>query len=82
MKTLDEEEVAWLRSKTTVQRFRMMEVLNRLGRQMIAEQTRRRWPEWSDEQVNREVARRILYNENVPELYATDVRHTGIFDDL
>ena len=82
MKTLDAEEVAWLRSKTTVQRFRMAEALNGLGRQMIAEQTRRRWPEWSDEQVNREVARRILCDENVPELYATDVRHTGIFDDL
>jgi hypothetical protein len=49
MKTLDEEEVAWLHTKTTIQCFRMVEALNRLGRQMIAEQTRRQWPEWSDE---------------------------------
>jgi hypothetical protein len=82
MKWLDADNVAWLRSKTTIQRFRMMEVLNRLGRRMIAEETRQRWPAWNDEQVNREVARRILCDENLPELYATDMRHTGIFDDL
>jgi hypothetical protein len=81
-KTLDEEEVVWLHSKTTIQRFRMVEALNRLGRRMIAEQTRRQSPEWSEEQVNRKVARMFGCDENASELYATDVRHTGIFDDL
>ena len=79
---LDPADVEWLRSKSVTERFQMMCVLNEMGRRIIADETRLKRPEWSDEQVSKEVARRLLQGENLPELYASDFRETGLFDDI
>jgi hypothetical protein len=79
---LDSAAIDWLRSKSIAERIQMMGILNEMGRKVVADEIRLQWPEWNEEQVGKEVARRFLHDENLPELYAADYRESGIFDNL
>jgi hypothetical protein len=60
IEVLDDDYAAMLRSKTPAQRVAMIGASHRTARLMLAASVRRRHPDWDDDTVNREVARRLL----------------------
>lgn len=79
---LDNAAMEWLRSKSIPQRIEMVGILNEMGRKIVADEIRQRHPQWDEQQVSKDVGRRFLEDDNLPELYATDFRESGIFDNL
>jgi Rv0078B-related antitoxin len=77
---IDDETDAWLRGTTPAQRIQMVNALNKMGREILGDEIRRRWPDWDDAAVAKEVARRLLADENLPNLYARDLRKSGRYD--
>jgi hypothetical protein len=80
VKVIDGETADWLRSKTTSDLIEIGAKLNQIARRIVADETRRRKPDWDDEQVAKVVVRRFLVDENLPMLYASDYRETGELD--
>jgi hypothetical protein len=68
----DPNIVKWLRSLTPGQRVIMASDLNQLARKLVAGEIRDHHADWSESDVNNEVGRRFLADENLPELYAKD----------
>lgn len=60
IEVVDPAVAAILRRKTVTERAAMMFEANELMRKMIAAPLRARHPDWTDEQIRREVARRML----------------------
>ena len=69
----DANVTKWLRASTTADRFAMVAALNEMGRRIVAEEIRDSHPEWSDQEISAELARRFLADDNLPELYAKDL---------
>lgn len=69
---IDPNIVKWLRSLTPGQRVFMASDLNQLARKLVAGEIRDHHADWSESDVNNEVGRRFLADENLPELYAKD----------
>ena len=57
---IDEAAAAVLRAKTPAQRLAMGFAANRTARMLIAAGIRRDHPDWTDEQIKVEVARRMM----------------------
>ncbi len=60
IEVVDEDVAACLRRLTPAEKLTQMGDANRTGRLLLAAGIRHRNPGWSDEQVRREVARRLL----------------------
>jgi len=60
LEMLDDAVVAMLRTKTPAERIAMASAAHRTAREMLAAQVHRMHPDWSDEQVRQEVARRLI----------------------
>ena len=60
IEVVDEAVAKVLRSKEPSERVAMIGQANRTMRALLAGHVRTRHPDWSDEQVRREVARRLL----------------------
>lgn len=69
---VDPNIVKWLRSLTPGQRVLMASDLNQLAKELVAGEVRDRHPDWSDSNVNNEVGRLFLADEDLPELYGKD----------
>jgi hypothetical protein len=80
-KAIDPNVVKWLRSLTPGQRVFMAGALNEMAREMVAGEIRDRHPGWSESDVEKEVARRFLADENLPELYAKDALKLPAYRD-
>jgi hypothetical protein len=59
IEVVDEAMAAILRQKTPAERIAMAADAHRTARLLLTAQVRRQHPEWIDEQVQREVARRL-----------------------
>jgi len=57
----DERVIAILRNKSTVERFRLANEANKTARALIAGRLKTVHPDWTQEQVASEVARRMLH---------------------
>ncbi len=57
----DERVLAILRTKTTIERFRLANEANKTARALIAGHLMTEHPDWSAEQIQAEVARRMLH---------------------
>ena len=60
---VSDANAAILRQMTILERLEGASRLNARVRAMIASAVRNRYPEWTEEQVRREVARKILHEE-------------------
>ena len=60
IEVVDDELASVLRRKTPAQRLEMMFSANRMIRKMLEATIAQKHPDWSDRQILREVARRIL----------------------
>ncbi|HZL88983.1 MAG TPA: hypothetical protein VFB96_11460 [Pirellulaceae bacterium] len=58
---IDDQMAAVLRAKTPFERLAMAESMRRMARGLIRDKLRFDHPDWSPEQVDREVARRMLH---------------------
>ena len=61
-----------LRKKTITERIEMVFAANRTMRKMMAEDLRTDHPDWSDEQIQAEIARRILAESSEIEINGTN----------
>ncbi len=59
IEVVDDAVAALLREKTAAQRIEMTAAAHRTARALLTGQVRSQHPEWTDEQVQREVARRL-----------------------
>lgn len=59
LEMVDETVVRVLREKTPAERIAMTAAAHRTARALLAAGVRFRHPDWTDEQVNREVVRRL-----------------------
>ena len=62
IEVVDEDVAACLRRMTPGQKLAQIDEANRASRMMMAAGIRLRNPGWTDEQVQREVARRLLHD--------------------
>ena len=60
---LDDATVAILRAKTPAERLAMAFECNRTTRLLIADQLRMQHPDWTDGQIQSDVARRMLVGQ-------------------
>lgn len=60
---LDPEMVRILRSKTAAEKLQMVSDMFEAARRMLQASIAARHPEWSDEQVHKEVVRRLSHGE-------------------
>lgn len=60
IEVIDDKSAEVFRRMGGVRRLELMEKLNRAGRAYMAANVRRQHPDWDEDQVRREVARRIL----------------------
>ncbi len=58
---IDDRMAAVLRNKTEAERFAMIDKFWRFARQLIQANTVHEHPDWSEEQVRKEVARRMSH---------------------
>ena len=77
---IDDTTVEWLRSKSSRELIARGAKLNQMARTMVADETRRRQPDWGDDQVAEEVVRRFHADENLPTLYASHFREACDLD--
>ena len=77
--SLDANGTKWLRASTPAQRIEMVSALNEMGRRIIADGIRDGPPDLNDAQISAEVGRRLLTDENLPELYAKDLSYVEPF---
>jgi len=61
IEVMDDDMAAVLRAKTGAQRLRIADGLFTFARDHIAARLRREYPDWSEQQVRREVARRLSH---------------------
>jgi hypothetical protein len=61
IEVVDHDVAAILRTKTVAERVLMIDDANKCARQLIAGHLKTRFPEWSDDQIQEEVARRMLF---------------------
>lgn len=66
IEVVDDAVAEVLRRKTPAERVGMISGMNRLARQFLAAQIRRRYPVWDKEQVAAEVARRMTRGADGP----------------
>jgi len=74
---MDDAMVQVLRSKSPAERFAIAAGMWRSARDMIRCMLRAEHPEWTDESVNREAARRLLLHgagANIPQMSNAEVR--------
>jgi len=64
IEVVDERVAAVLRTKTPQERIALCLEASRLVRQVVAAGVRARHPEWSEAEVARETARRILHGSD------------------
>jgi hypothetical protein len=60
IEVVDEDVAAVLRKKTPAERIALAAAAHRMARALLAGQIRARHADWTDEQVQREVARRLI----------------------
>ena len=60
IEVVDHDVAAILRAKTPAERILMIDDANQFVRQLIAGHLKTRFPEWSDDQIQEEVARRMI----------------------
>jgi hypothetical protein len=58
---IDDAMVEVLRQKTDAERFAMIDQMWRFARDLIRNNLRRDHPEWSEDQIQRETARRLSH---------------------
>ena len=58
---IDDQMAEILRAKTPIERLKMAESMQRMARGLIRDKLRFDHPDWTTEQIDREVARRILH---------------------
>lgn len=61
IEVMDDEMAAVLRAKTGAQRLQIADGLFAFARDHITARLRREYPDWSEQQVRREVARRLSH---------------------
>ncbi len=61
IEVVDEAVAAILRQKTPAERIAITAAAHRTARALLTAQIRRQHADWTDEQVGREVARRLLH---------------------
>lgn len=66
IEVVDPEQAAVLRGKTIAERVAMVGAANRAARAMIAAGARSLHPEWTEQQVQAEVARRMTRGSDRP----------------
>jgi Rv0078B-related antitoxin len=64
IEVVDEAVAAILRQKTTAERIALASQAHRTARNILTARTREEHPDWSDEEVQREVARRLTRGAN------------------
>lgn len=64
IEVVDEAMAAILRSKTPAERIAMAAAAHRMAREMLAARIRSQHADWTDEQVQSEVARRLTRGAN------------------
>ena len=67
MELISEERAAYFRSLTVAQKIEMVCELNRQVRRQVADRFHRENPDWTDQQIQAEVARKFL-NESDEEI--------------
>ncbi len=67
MELISEERAAYFRSLTVAQKIEMVGELNRQVRRQVADRLHRENPDWTDQQIQAEVARKFL-NESDEEI--------------
>ena len=58
---IDDQMAEILRAKTPIERLKMAESMQRMTRGLIRDKLRFDHPDWTAEQIDREVARRFLH---------------------
>lgn len=66
IEVIDDKTAEFFRSLGGVGRLELMGKLNRAGREYMAANVRRQHPDWNDDRVRREVARRVLDGIDLP----------------
>jgi hypothetical protein len=66
IEVVDDAVAEVLRRKTPAERVAMIGGMNRVARQILAAQVRRRQPDWGTDQVTAEVARRMARGADGP----------------
>jgi hypothetical protein len=57
----DERVLAILRTKSTIERFQLANEANKTARALVAGYIKTTHPDWTDSQIDAEVARRMLH---------------------
>lgn len=60
IEVIDDTVAAVLSTKTPLEKIEMVQQANRMARLLVKTTLHSRYPAWTDEQVDREVARRML----------------------
>ena len=58
---IDDQMAEILRAKTSIERLKMAESMQRMARGLIRDKLRFDHPDWTAKQIDREVARRFSY---------------------
>ncbi len=73
IESLDEETIAWLRTKTPAEKIKTSSDLHETARKIVATQIRQEHPDWDEARVQKQVAWRILNKIDLPELTSADL---------